>query len=285
MHIPSEPQPNQPCSARWGADVVRCLRAFRLMSSAYLKVTTLPGGTTAEPRQTVGGATGSARKFPWRVSVVVNDGVDPIEVNVTVDAGLRVAIGGDPSLDGPFELTLTEEQYDAGVWIIKQFSNTLNTWIEDVQVLPADEINAESPHGLSDEGEDHSIEVKPTTAEKDEPHDHDTEFLIWPDTLKRQRRVIAFVSRQGILQYAVGSIYVVGKPGEPVEEEDVPEDEADGECDQNDHPGDDEYGGDDPEGPDNDDDEDDHPGEDDETDPDEDDEDAHPADEDCYTTT
>jgi hypothetical protein len=114
----------------------------------------------------------------------------------------------------------------------------------------------------------------------------EVEYRLFPSNMKRQYRVLAHVSAEGaVTQYAYGTIYAVGDPEKVERVEDTPENEVEeeedeAECDQNDHPGDDEYdtgagGGED------DDEDDEHPGDGDTGDEDDTD---HPGAEDCYTT-
>jgi len=194
---------------------------------------------------------GGLSLHPWGVSVSGN--------NATVLAGLRSVVGGTQSTNTETIVALTDAQLAAGVYLVKQFSGGLGEWVEDIQVvddLPRDVVaNA-------------SIDF---TAET---------WNLFPDTLDRQIRVIAFVSSAAIYQYANGTIYAVSTndSGYAGGGDDVPlesADEVDGICDQNTHPGDPDYDTDP-----------DHPGEEGEGGEDGTDQDNtdHPAAEDCYTT-
>ena len=118
MQIPAEPQPNRPLSARWGTDVVRCLRAFRLVSSADMQVTTLADGTTARPRPA---RLPAETVYPWHVRKLSADEASAAP-RFEVEAGVRIVIGGRITVDGPFEVELTAAQVSGGAWIVKQFS-------------------------------------------------------------------------------------------------------------------------------------------------------------------
>ena len=50
MKLPDYPIEGEPCSASWGRRLVDYLRAITLRSTPSMKVSILPGGTTATPR-------------------------------------------------------------------------------------------------------------------------------------------------------------------------------------------------------------------------------------------
>lgn len=189
---------------------------------------------------------------PWRVSY--SDGT------ATVNSGLRTVVGGASSI----EPTAPSVDATGPAWIVKQYCSTLGQWIEGVQSIAVDPVD---------------------DAVANEINFEDKFFKVFPDTLARQRRVLAYISSEGaITQYAFGTIYAVGNPddeSEPGGGADVPEDDADAadRCNQNDHPGDEDYGGGEGGGEDQDDD--DHPGAGEDGDQDDDD---HPGAQDCYTT-
>jgi hypothetical protein len=149
-------------------------------------------------------------------------------LTATVLPGLRVVIGGTSSVEpATVTLTLTQDNVDNGCWIVKQYSGSLGQWIESLQVYDA---------APNDEGNANSIDFL-------------TEFYeVFPDTLNRQRRPIAYISAGGaVSQYAFGTIYVIGRSDDSTQGDgdDVTETDADiadqVECDQNIHPGADAY--------------------------------------------
>ncbi len=213
---------------------------------------------------------GASFAHGWRASVAYDTENEEEAATVTVRSGFRVAIGGNTTREPQDQtITVTSEELASGVWIIKQYSGTLNAWIDGIQKTtekPEDEAFVNTI--------DVEIDCDTETAE--------VEHEVWPDTFRRQRRVLCYLDSDGLKQCAVGAIYVVGNPDMEVPDEDVDEDDADDaddadhDCDQNNHPGDDDYGDDD-----------DHPGDpalppgDDPIDQDDDD---HPGSGDCYTT-
>lgn len=214
---------------------------------------------------------GQALADGWHVRRVVTVDGETETVTLLITPGLRVLIGGMSTVEPQaHSVVMSEEHQTSGVWVIKQFSLPLNAWVEGVQVIPASELT-------EDDWEDDYIEIS---------EQGEVDYNLWPDTLRRQRRVLARVNPDGTVeQFAHGSIYACSR-GENLGD-DVPEDEADdadaeadGRCDQNRHPGRVDQ------------DDDDHPGL---TDPVDDDEhpgggnrdetdDDHPAAGDCYTS-
>ena len=224
-----------------------------------------------------GGGGGEVFAHGWKASVAYDTENEEEAATVTVKSGFRIAIGGNTTREPQdHTITVTSEELASGVWIIKQFSGTLNAWIEGIQKTteqPEDEAFVNTI--------DVEIDCDTETAE--------VEHEVWPETFRRQRRVVCYLDSVGLKQCAVGAIYVVGNPDMEVPDEDVDEDDADeaddveGDCNQNDHPGDD-YDDDDsyrlfpivppP-----------HPGDDEPIDePIDEDDDDHPGSDDCYTT-
>jgi hypothetical protein len=108
--------------------------------------------------------------FPWKVTRT--------ESGVSVAAGIRAVIGGEASVNPETNISLTESQLSAGVYLVKQFSGESGEWTEGIQAID------------------------------DLPEDSE---------MTTQKRVIAFVSGSEIRQYAVGTIYAIAM-GDPPEE-------------------------------------------------------------------
>ena len=200
----------------------------------------------------------------WRASVAYDPENEEEAATVTVRSGFRIAVGGNTTRE-PMDqtITVTSEELEYGVWIIKQFSGPLNAWIRGIQKTteqPEDDAFVNTI--------DVDIDCGTETAE--------VEHEVWPETFRRQRRVVCYLDSTGLKQCAVGAIYVVGNPDMEVPDEDVDEEEAEDDlCDQNIHPGDDYE---------DDDDDDHHPGWPWPTHPGDDEEERHPGVDDCYTT-
>lgn len=188
-----------------------------------------------------GGGGGSS--FPWKATLSVNKETNTTAV--TVKRGLRCLIGGNSSIEETdFSLDLTEDELESGVWIVKQFSSGGETtgWVAGIQKQadpPEDEAEAEAISlalGLNIDFQNETYSFDPEVPTIDQ--------YTFPETLKRQRRAICYIDRDGIKQFANGVIYAIAKPEAPISTVDIPEDEADendeiADCDQNDHPGDD----------------------------------------------
>ena len=183
---------------------------------------------------------------PWKVTSST-DAEDPPVTTISVLDGLLALIGSDPAVDSNEDFELTEEQITDGVWIIKQFSNTSNAWIIGLQTVTTSELAADTTligdeiEEASEEGADELtgqwIAVDVAAADGStgaHTHDATAAWNLFPDTIQRQRRVIAYIDTDGITQYAFGSIYAVGNGSEVAD--DVTEDgadQSDAECDQN----------------------------------------------------
>jgi hypothetical protein len=228
-------------------------------------------------------ATGAALTDGWHVRQEVVTEDDATTVSLHVKPGLRTVIGGYNS-EEPAAITidLAGRNLVTGGYVVKQYSNLKHAWIQGATFIPAadpatPDVDAPSVSDVINpaipaEGPGDEIGYIRVTPEWDIDFENgsasitaDVDWRLWPNTLMRQVRILAYVSPitgsiespesyGTVTQFAHGTIYAIDNtPGDAPPEEDVPledvEQAEEDDCDQNDHPGSGDYDDSDPDLP------------------------------------